>query len=376
MMSLKVKLLSLSALLLLLNSCTEIFYPEVDDEVSILVVDGKITDGIGTCEVRLFRTVKFTDNFDLKPEIDATVILHNNQDNTEILTEHEPGIYRNSSLIIEGKVDSSYWIEIQTLAGEKYESTPETMLSAFEISSLYGEEIEAINDDNIKQDAIRLYFNAKNNDNTSTHLRWEYRESYEWHSPFHNLHPHSENPTRICFPANNFDQISVFDASKLSVKEANLLPMTTVFDNEVKFLHNYLIDMKVFSISKENYLFWKTLKTILQSNGSLYDVIQANIKGNIETCSDACQVLGYFEVSSVRKSQSMFNTTDFSMKFASFPEECKTFTARMSKTSPDPDKYYILSAETVGDVTEYTVRLLECYECNIKYPVTKPSFWP
>lgn len=375
-MSLKVKLLSLSVLLLLLNSCTEKFYPEVDDDVSILVVDGKITDGIGTCEVRLFRTVKFTDKFDLKPEIDATVILHDDQDNSEILTEHEPGVYRNSSLKIDGKVDSSYWIEIQTLGGEKYESTPETMLSAFEISPLYGEEIEAINDDNIKQDAIRLFFNAKNNDNTSTHLRWEYRESYEWHSPFRNPNPRSEGATRTCFPANNFDQINVFDASKLLIKEVNQLPMTTVFDNEVKFLHNYLIDMKVYSISKENYLFWKTMKTIHQSNGSLYDVIQANIKGNIETCSDACQVLGYFEVSSVRKSQRMFNTTDFSMKFATFPEECNTFIVRMSRTAPDPKILYVISAKTVGDLTEYTVRLLECYECNIKYPVTKPSFWP
>ncbi|MCZ4695688.1 DUF4249 domain-containing protein [Ancylomarina euxinus] len=375
-MRLKVKLLSLSVLILLLNSCTEKFYPKVDDDLSILVVDGKITDGIGTCEVRLFRTVKFTDKFDLKPEINATVILHDDQDNTEILNEHEPGIYRNSSLIIEGKVESSYWIEIQTLSGEKYESTPETMLSPFEISPLYGEEIEAINDNNIKQDAIRLYFNAKNNDNTSTHLRWEYRESYEWHSPFKNSNPRSEGSTRTCFPANNFDQINVFDASKLTIKEVNQLPMTTVFDNEVKFLYNYLIDMKVYSISKENYLFWKTLKTLHQSNGSLYDVIQANIKGNIETCSDACQVLGYFEVSSVRKSQRMFNTTDFSMRFPTFPEECETFIVRMSKASPDPEILYIISATAVGGLTEYTVRLLECYECNIKYPVTKPSFWP
>ncbi len=356
-MRLKINPIYFLALALFVYSCTEKFYPEIDENVSVLIVDGKITNGIGSCEVRLFRTVKFIDKFDLKPEIDATVILHDNQNRTEILTEHEPGIYRNSSLIIEGEVGSSYWIEILTLSGDKYESSPELMPAAFEISPLYGEEIEVITNNSSKREGIRIYFNAKNNDNTSTHIRWEYRESYEWHSPFINAKPQSENPSRICYPVNNFSQISVFDASKLTLKEVNHLPTSTVYNNEIKFLHNYLIDMRVYAISKQNYVFWENMKKLHQSNGNLYDVVPANIKGNIETCSDNCQVLGYFEASSVRKMQRTFNSNDFSMKFSVFPDECEEFT--VSKYSaPDPNILHILRLE--NDL--FHVIYLECYE--------------
>jgi len=356
----------------MLFSCTEKFYPEIDENVSVLVVDGKITNGIGSCEVRLFRTVKFTDKYDLKPEIDATVVLHDSQNRTEVLTEHEPGIYRNSSHLIEGEIGSSYWIEILTLSGEKYESSPDLMPSAFEISPLYEEEVEVTTDDNSKKEGVRFYFNTKNNDNTSSYFRWDSRESYEWNSPFINPEPHTSNPYRTCYPINNSIEINVFDASKLTVKEAKHLPTFTVYNNEVKFLYNYLLSVNVYGISKQNYLFWKNMKTIHQNNGSLYDVIPENINGNIETCSDDCQVLGNFEASSVRNKQRMYNSNDFSMEFADFPEECEKFTVKMEIDTPDENIYKIL--RVIFPI--YTLRRLECYECNIKYPVTKPSFWP
>lgn len=371
-MNLRIKFLYVSVLLLVLNSCTEKYFPEIDQEVSTLIVDGKITNGIGTCEVRLFRPVKFTDKFELKPEKDATIILHDNHNRSEILIEHEPGVYRNSSLIIEGEAGSSYWVEIQTLSGDKYESSPELMPSAFEISPLYGEEIEVITKDGSKKEGVRIFFNAKNEDNTSSYIRWEYQESYEWHSPFRNVRPHTVNPSRICYPVINLNQINVFDGSKLGIKNIKHLPTSTVYNNEVKFLHNHLTDIKAYAISKQTYLFWENMKNLHQSNGSLYDVIPANIKGNIETCSDNCQVLGNFEASSVRKKQGMFNSTNFSMEFAIFPDECEVFVAIFIDIPPDPDIFHILRHTGA----EYTLRFLECYECNVVYPVNKPSFWP
>jgi len=377
MMKVQFKLLCFLIILVSLISCTEIFYPEIDDDVSTLIVDGKITNGIGTCEVRLFRTVKFTDKYDLKPEMDAIIILHDDRDRTEVLTEHEPGIYRNASLIIEGEVGSSYWIEIQTLSGDKYESDQELMPAAFEISSLYGEKIEVLTGNSLKREGVRIYYNAKNNDNKSAFLKWEYQESYEWHSPFRNARPQSENPSRICFPVNTFSQINVFDASNYSVKEVDHLPISTIFDNEVKLLHDYLVDLKVYSISQQNYIFWKNMKSIQQSNGGLYDIIPANIMGNISGCSNSCQVLGYFEVSSVRTSKKTFNHNNFNIEFVDFPEECEEFTMTLEDgIKPDPTRFHVISQVPGDKVVIYTVRFLECYECNVKYPVKKPSFWP
>ncbi len=124
-------------------SCTEKFYPEIDEDVSILVVDGKITNELNSCEVRLFRTVGFTDNYELKPETEALIVLYSDDGLREVLQEKNRGIYHLLNNI-NAKIGKSYWIEIETNSGEKYESSPETLNPPIEINSIYGEELDEI----------------------------------------------------------------------------------------------------------------------------------------------------------------------------------------------------------------------------------------
>ncbi|RXQ92999.1 DUF4249 domain-containing protein [Ancylomarina salipaludis] len=372
------RLIIILSLLISSFSCTEEFYPEIDDNASILVVDGKITNELGSCEVRLFRTVKFIEDFSLKPERDAIVILHNDKGETEVLKESEPGIYHNSTNLIQGEIGQTYWIEIQTLNGENYESIPELMHSPFDISSIYGEELEVIKEDGSKENAVGIFFDAKNPDNTSKYLRWEYRESYEWHSPFKVQTKLSDTPTEICYPTNDFNLINVFDLSDFTIKETNHLLTSKILQHEIKLEHQYLLDMSLYSITQGNYEFWENMKAIHQSNGNLYDVLPANIKGNISSCSDNCEVLGYFEASSVQTKNKLFSKNEFTVDFSDFPEECKKITIRVKdpKNRPDPTKFYILEEYVVGVTLIFIVRRVHCYECNLKYPIKKPSFWP
>jgi hypothetical protein len=365
---------------LILSSCTETFYPKIDENTSVLVVDGKITNEIGSCEIRLFRTVKFTDEFSLKPEIDAMVFLHNDQGETEVLSEIEPGIYKSTSNLIQGKVGHSYWIEIQTLSDEKFESTPELMPSAFEINSLYGEEIEVIKEDGSKEKGVGIYFDATNQNNQENFLRWEYKESYRWDSPFIVEDKYSDKPATTCYPLNEFPLINIYNATDLSKKKVKHLSVATILQHEVKLEHEYLLDMNLYSISSESYQFWKKMKAIHQSNGNLYDVIPANIQGNITACESDCEVLGYFEVSSVRKKQKFFSKSEFSIKFSDFDKECEKFMKRQELKPPlpppPPNIYKIIASYQENTEMVYIVRWRYCYECNVKYPINKPSFWP
>ncbi len=373
---LKINPLYFLAIALFVYSCTEKFYPEVDENVSVLVVDGKITDEIGSCEIRLFRTVKFTDDFSLKPERDAIVILHDDLGQNEILTEFDAGIYRSSSNKINGTIGISYWIEIQTIDGDKYESTPEKMNSPFEINSIYGDEQTFITDDNSKEKGVGIYFDATNQNNQASYLRWEYRESYEWHSPFKVQTKFSNKPTEICYPAENYPLINIYDASDLVKKEVIHLLTSKILQHEVKLEHEYLLDIRLYSTTQENYEFWENMKAIHQSNGNLYDILPANIKGNISSCEGNREVLGYFEASSVQTKKGLFSKTEFSVEFNDFPEECEKFIMRLEDRVPDPTKYYIVETYWEGELWVYVVRKLHCYECNLKYPIRKPSFWP
>ncbi|WP_461640938.1 DUF4249 domain-containing protein [Labilibaculum euxinus] len=365
------------ALILLNTSCTEKFYPEIDADVSILVVDGKITNDSGPYEVRLFRTVDLISVDTLKPEANAEIILKDDLGNSELFQEIRPGVYQTVYSIIKGEVGQTYWIEIETATGEKYESTPEKMPPPFEIESIYGKEEEVIINASEKQNAVKIYFDAKANSTDANYIRWKYRESYEWRSPETlNSEKFTENPSKVCYPVTTFPLVNIFDASNLSSKFISQQSTSTIYTDEVKLLYNYLIDITLLSTTQTNYEFWKKTKSVNFSEGALYDITPANIEGNISGCDERCKSSGYFEVSSVSRTTKFFHENDFTLEFANYPEECQPFEMRMEDSAPDPAKFHILSSYTEGRATIYVVRRNECYECNVVHPSNKPSFWP
>lgn len=367
----------ISILIITSISCTEQFHPEIDSDLSILVVDGKITNEMGPYEVRLFRTVDLISVDTLKPETGAIIILNDDLGNSELLEEISPGIYQNLQQEIKGTIDQSYWISIETNGGDKFESEPEKMSSPYDILDIYGKEVEKITSSLEKKKVVTFYFDAKTENNDANYLRWEYRESYEWRSPeYLNTEQFTENPSTICFPVTDFPLINIYNASELEAKIISTQPTSTIYTNEVKLLYNYLIDMTLFSTTKKNYRFWETIKSINYSEGNLYNVLTANIDGNIIACDENCEAIGYFEVSSVSKKQKFFNESNFTLEFANYPEECETFEMRMEDDSPDPARFHVISSYPEGRATVYVVRRNECYECNIAHPVNKPSFWP
>ncbi|WP_320017593.1 DUF4249 domain-containing protein [Labilibaculum manganireducens] len=371
----KIKFIILSFFFTLIYSCTEKFYPEIDTDVSILVVDGRITNESGPYEVRLFRTVDLISVDTLNPETGAKIILNDDIGNSELFQEIRPGVYQTVYNIIKGEVGQTYWIEIETTEGEMYESTPEKMPPPFEIESIYGKEEEVIINASEKQNAVKIYFDAKANNTDANYIRWEYRESYEWRSPENsNSEKITENPSKVCYPVTSFPVVNIYDASNLSSKFISQQSTSTIYTNEVKLLYNYLIDITLLSTTQTNYEFWEKTKSVNFSEGALYDITPANIEGNVSGCDEECKAIGYFEVSSVSRTTKFFHENDFTLEFANYPKECETIEFRMYP--PNPAKFHILRTKIVDGVSVFIARRNECYECNIVHPVNKPSFWP
>ncbi|RZT92396.1 uncharacterized protein DUF4249 [Ancylomarina subtilis] len=370
-MLLKEKLLYFSVLLILLNSCTEKFYPDTNEDVSTLVIDGKITNGQGPYEVRLFRTVSINIADTLLPEIGAVISIYDNDGNSDSFTETTPGLYHNISPDFKGKVGHSYWIEIQTLDGKKYESTPETIPPQIEIEKIYGEEITKIMPDGEKLKGAGFFVDAKSNTNQNIYLKWDYQESWEWQSPY--FRPITDNPSRICYPYNISNNISVFDGSQYDIKQFNHLATSFVNQEEVKLNYAYFLNVSLYSISLESYEFWESMQKINQNNGGIYDNIPGNITGNICACNSDDSVLGYFEASSVNSKNKIFSTADFNMKFSDFSKGCENF---QTLVPPDGENYIEISSEVLDGIIVYTVRRGYCYDCNLIYSPLKPSFWP
>ncbi|MCY1636753.1 hypothetical protein, partial [Marinifilum sp. D737] len=62
--------------MILVNSCTEKYFPNIDSTAGILVVDGRITNNQTQFEVNLFRSVEINSHDSLLFETGAQIITH------------------------------------------------------------------------------------------------------------------------------------------------------------------------------------------------------------------------------------------------------------------------------------------------------------
>jgi len=357
-----------------LYSCTEQFVPELKDDISILVVDGKITNAEGPYQVRLFRTVNLNQPDSLNPEQEAIISIYDDKGNSDSFIETLPGVYKNLNTDFRGVIGNSYWIEIQTSDGKKYESKPEIIPPEIIIEKIYAEDSKIIQDNGSYLNGAGFYLNAKSPSNQSSYLRWSYQESWEWHSPF--SAPKTDNPSQICYPYRTSNNIFLFDGSLLNNKDFKRLFTKFIGQNEVKLNYNYFIDISLYSVSLENFRFWNNIQKSIQNNGQIYDIIPSNSEGNICACEDDEVAIGYFEASSINTLGQVFTLSDFEQEFETFPKECEEFIIKTRGELPDTLRYHIIRSYPEENVMAFVVRPNYCYDCNVKYSPSKPSFWP
>ena len=373
------RITSILLILFISFACTEQFRFDTDLETSFLIVDGRITNEECPYEVRLFRTKKTGTHHSLKPEVvaeeEAIISIYDDEGNSDSFMESSPGIYHNMTSSFRGIIGRSYWIEIQTSDGKKYESMPEVIPDEIIIEKIYGEETKLIQDGGKYLKGAELYIDAKSPSSQSHCMRWEYQESWEWHAPF--TLPKINYQSTICYPHKASNNISIFDGSKQSKMEFKHLSTRFINENEAKLNYQYLLNVSLYSISPENYQFWENMKKSSQESGKLYDVIPANPKGNISSCEDDDSVTGYFEASSVNTKTQIFSIEDFDIDFTEEIKECEKFEISLSNGIPDENIYHIIESYPSGGAnTVFVVRYNYCYDCNVKYSPQKPSFWP
>src|SRR5260221_14327051 len=125
---------SLVYIFLLLNACVtpyEITTPFQEQ----LVVEGLITDQPGPYQVKISKTAPIINQLNLTNwVIRASVIIEDDQGNSEELVEKSPGNYYTKTF--QGVVGRSYWIKITTSEGNVYQSAQEKLLPVGDFSNL------------------------------------------------------------------------------------------------------------------------------------------------------------------------------------------------------------------------------------------------
>ncbi|WP_296704882.1 DUF4249 domain-containing protein [Algoriphagus sp.] len=330
-------ILVFSVYFLLPFSCIEKLDYFIESNEVQLVIYGLLTDTNERQEVSITRTSAMG----LAPMevLDAQVSL---------LTASGDRLRYSSSIsgeyILEGfaaKEGESYAIEVileDKVYMSKYEKVPE-LLADDEISFEFNKEPFRTE----SPESVFTVFTEATLPNSADpiYLRWMIEETYFWplvYLPGTGFPPPIPPP---CFISDVIEpnRLSLFDGSGTSTRKGNFVLGKRLVDNS--FLYPFFVSVKQLSINREAYEYWEKIKTVIDNQGSLFDIPPASVFGNISNVEDPNErVLGYFEVAKTKvtriyttRADVPFNLVDPCQYFPnksedSYAPECKSCEAR------------------------------------------------
>jgi hypothetical protein len=386
-----------------LFTCIDPYTPKLDKFQSLLVVDALLTDENASNYVRLSHTIK---TVDMVPEMvsGAIVTISDDLGHTITLTEKSTGVYKTDSLSFRGETSRTYTLYIKTKEGVEYKSAPCFMYPQQDIDSIYFEkDQEIINGES--QDGIRIYLDSKG-ESDCKYYRWSYEEWWKLSVPDPQRYDYyndstiipQEKPNQICWGNKKSDEIIIESTETGISNRFGKKPLLFVAsEKSTRLLVQYFVKIRQYSISREEYKFWDQMNQINESGGDIFDKQPFQINSNVHNINKVNeQVLGYFQVSSV-KSQSEYITKN-DIKKLNLPLYnfiCERIEIGPIDYPPDPvtgmpdmsfDKIYnqftasgYLFVEPLFSDDRYLIRLAFntplCSDCTLQGNKSEPDFW-
>jgi len=388
-----------------LCTCIDPYTPKLKGYDSLLVVDGLITDANTSYTVKLSGTIQNQNNSPVMVS-DANVFITDDAGNNCNLKNRGNGIYKTDSLEFIGIVGRTYTLHITTNAGDEYVSDPCVMQSVPDIDSIYfAKDQELINNGTQSQEGVSIYLDSKEGD-YNQYYRWAYEETWKFKVPYpkkFNFNMADSSITSVaavkeyCWKSRNSDEILIYSnysGQTGPIKKEPIYFIAT--DQSDRLLIEYSILIKQYSVSKAEYDFWNNLKQVNESGGDIFASQPFPVISNIHNINNPGeQVLGYFQVSSVkqkRKNIPFSEIAGMNLPFYHYP--CERIEAAPSdyQAALGPlitwdfvyalfcvtsDYYFVepVYGNGANQLEKMVFARPECANCEITGTITKPVFW-
>ncbi|MBN2273557.1 MAG: DUF4249 family protein [Bacteroidales bacterium] len=365
------KIIILAVIPACLFSCRELyddFQPELNAEY--LVVEGMITDDPGPYYVKLYKAMAYRNDmqlyeYDPEPETQAVVRIRSDKGEDVVLYELTPGTYATLQEELSGEIGHSYWLYIETLNGDIYESLPSILMEKPDVPGLYATPAEkSIVNENlpggpqfVTQEGLQITCDVFNNSNANyvkVELRTFSPSFYFADSAFtevanpvllesgyrpffyhkrDSLYCWSLRPADIkpCiagtgsssasslvtgiplgFIAMNIPYASNDTIMHYMYDGYTIHDVDAEFDSviiqevviRVFYSSYYITDIKAYAINDTIYEYYRNLKIQVTAGNKIFDPVPAELTGNIRCLSDPGKnIYGIFTVASIMKRQ-------------------------------------------------------------------------
>ncbi len=387
---------SLLWVFVLLASCVDSYVPPAISVTSdFLVVEGSIDMNNASGQVTLKRTQDLTESGSPNSETGAKVTIEEENGSTFLLTEGDSGVYQVSGLPV--NYGTKYRLRIVTTGKSEYLSDYVLPKQTPEIDSITFLD---------KSGGLSVCVNAHDNTNSTLYYRWQYMETWEYHSGGRSdyvvdtLVDENNVPVRdpetnklikvivprtedvfFCWRSENSKSILVSSSVKLSEDIISNFPLTLAGPQKTDV--KYRIRVKQYGISKEEYAYWELLKKSNENTGGLFSPQPSQVTGNLKCISDSKEVvIGFF---------SAYDTQEKIVYRGSEPSRDPINRYRYEITCPYTletegtifeDNYnvvnsYIIESRTINQAVFWVVAGKFCADCRYSGggQNVKPDFW-
>jgi hypothetical protein len=374
--------------------------PAIASSGSYLVVEGVINNGSDSTIIKLSKTVKLSNKNTTNPVLGAIVTVESNQNVSYPLTETTNGNYVSAGLNLSNS--QTYRLSIKTSNNEQYYSDYVPVLNSPPIDSVYF---------TIAKNGINIYSNAHDPTNTVKYYRWEYQETWIFHSNL--LSGYASNGDTViarnlsnevyqCWGNDTSNTVLLGSTTHLSQDVVANNPITSISSTSEKLGTKYSILVKQYGLSADAYTFWKNLKQNTEQLGSIFDAQPSQINGNIHCITNPAEpVIGYISAGTIT-SKRIFITNQQLPAWLPTPAytNCPLDSIYLDYDPPgaiipinQENEYFnynylsqysllipvqglfiispIFGAKLIG----HTGSLPECVDCTLRGTNVQPSFW-
>lgn len=350
-----------------------------------LVVDGVINSGQGPTAIRLSRTLALVDSVGSRNELRATVRVEGEDNSQYPLMESNGGLYTATQLALNNSV--KYRLYIRTTDGKEYVSDYRNVIQTPPIDS-----VEWVREDG----GVQFYINTHDPLNKTLYYRWEYEETWEFHSVYPARLKWIHDPRTLLITKvvpNDADSVPKMFTCWQFAKSTNLLigssvklsrdtihlPIHFIPEDSWKISVLYSMLLRQFAMSKDGYEFLQRMKKNTEQVGSLFDAQPSELVGNIHCVSNPAEpVIGFIETASMHEKRIFIRRSQVpDWKYRMFCEEISVV------NTPDSlnERGYMLPTDVAslsprGDTLRVNVSDPDCVDCRRRGTNKKPPYWP
>jgi hypothetical protein len=366
-------------------------------------VEGAINSGSDSTFIKLSRTVNIDSNVSTKPELNAMVSVEGDQNASYPLREMGNGTYACAGLNLDNT--HKYRLNIITAGNRQYISDYMPVLNSPPIDSI------SYDLKGTAQGAgLNLFLNTHDASNKVTYYRWEYQETWIFHSNFASFFISNGDTVlgrnlitqdiTYCWQSDTSSAITLGSSAKLSQDVISHLPLISIPSTSEKVGDEYSILVKQYALSPDAYNFYVNLKKITEQLGSIFDAEPSEVNGNLHSVSNPAEpVIGYLSVGAT-SSLRIFITNQQLPKWATTPfyPNCELAFGNLPccyyDYPPGPknqvDAYInynkdggyanpLIPINAIGipghPPIGYTATTRECADCTLRGSNKRPSFW-